>query len=64
MKTSKFSYRVYFSDFKFFDVYDLSDYDHVDCVTLAEARLIACRQPYSCIICIGHINYVNGLEVL
>lgn len=64
MKTSKFSYRVYFSDFQFFNDDDLRHYVHIDCVTLAEARLVACRQPYAIIICIGDIKYVNGLEVI
>lgn len=61
MKTSKFEYRVYISDCDFRDD-DLSGYGYVDCVTLAEARYVASRQPYACIICIGEIMYINGLE--
>lgn len=57
MKTSKFEYRVFVSDKK--DFFELKWFD---CVTLAEARLVAARYPYARIQCIGEIMYVNGLE--
>lgn len=59
MKTSKFDYRVYVSDVK---VSDYGKCGYVDCVTLAEARCVARRHPFACIICMGEIEYFNGIE--
>lgn len=58
MKTSKFYYGVIIYD----DETDTTK--KVDCVTLAEARLIASRCSRAQIICLGEINYENGLEEL
>lgn len=60
MKTSKFKYRVLITD---------SDNEfpysrEVQCITLAEARLVAQRSYKAIIECIGSIEYRNGLEVL
>ena len=59
MKTSKFKYRVLINDSD-----DLQYSRDVECVTLAEARLVAQRSHKATIICEGEINYVNGVEVL
>lgn len=63
MKTSKFSYKVYCSNDPN-ELLALSVYSKViNCVTLAEARLVAARSPTACIQCVGEIFYKNGLEV-
>ena len=60
MKTNKFEYRVFVSDKK---DYSEGSVKWIDCVTLAEARLVAQRWSYARIHCIGEIFYENGLEV-
>ena len=60
MKTSKFEYRVFCSDKKDFPDGQVK---FIDCVTLAEARLVAQRSSFARIQCIGEIFYENGLEV-
>ena len=60
MKTSKFKYRVLIIDSE-------NDYPYsreVECVTLAEARLVAQRSYMATILCEGKIEYVKGVEVL